>query len=126
MFIHYSQGKAVPTVVMQWRNGKLQKPEVIYLQTNENRISYVGECRDGMLKIAAARCSSNDHFERKVGRHLATERLTSNTLVYRDLREHCSVGEFCEICETLTERLMNVPEAVNRTFTPEPPIVITQ
>jgi hypothetical protein len=46
-----------------------------------NRVTIVGEHKDGKLKLAASRCSNKDNFSRKVGRELAEKRLQEGKII---------------------------------------------
>lgn len=55
--------------------------EWYFTQRKENplpRITIVGEYDDGVLRLAASRCSLKDRFVKKIGRDIAEERLKTN------------------------------------------------
>ena len=58
------------------------------------RTTIVGEHKDGVLKLAAARCSNRDHFNRKIGRSIAEGRLKAGKLCKAVLTETCDVQTF--------------------------------
>ena len=75
-----------------------------------NRVSIVGECTDGVLKVAAARCSSKDNFVRKKGRELAEKRLQSNELCFEIPADKCDVRTFIVIAKGLCQQIKNSPQ----------------
>lgn len=46
----------------------------------KNRVTVVGEFDNNELRLAVARCSSNDNFCRRIGRELATNRLNNGEM----------------------------------------------
>ena len=65
------------------------------------RVTFVGEFTDGMLKIAAARCSKRDQFARKKGFTIAQGRLTKNKLIHTQEMPVCTATDFVNIAKTL-------------------------
>ncbi len=72
---------------------------------NEPRISVVGEHKDGLLKIAVARCSIKDQFVKKTGRTLAEKRLSENKL-YEEIRiNNCRGKDFAIIADIIAKKV---------------------
>lgn len=72
---------------------------------DSNRVTIVGETVDGTLKIAAARCSHNDHFVRKVGRDIAEKRLQNNETIFNIPVQDCSITFFVTLARGLAQEL---------------------
>ena len=67
------------------------------LPTDKNRVAVVGECKDGVLKVAVARCSKKDSFIRKKGRAIAEGRLLKGKLHSSYPMDTCDYTNFIEI-----------------------------
>ena len=89
-----------------------------YSKANEtkNRVSIVGECVEGTLKIAAARCSNKDNFVRKKGRKLAEERLKNNQLYYECKTEKCDIRQFLYLARSIAKEIENSGETIKRSI----------
>lgn len=53
---------------------------IYHSKSTQNRVTIVGEFENNELRVAVARCSSNDNFCRRVGRELATNRLKNGEM----------------------------------------------
>lgn len=69
------------------------------------RITVVGEHKDGVLKLAASRCSTKDRFVRKVGRELAENRLKEGKHVLEVKTQRCDSEIFHNYANTLMENI---------------------
>ena len=91
-------------------------------ETNRNeRVTFVGEYSDGLLKIAAARCSKKDQFARKKGVKIAEGRLSKNRLIFKQEMPDCSPKQFVDISKTLVGNILQtkvVLMAVTNPITP--------
>ena len=63
----------------------------------KNRVTVVGEHKDGLLKVAVARCSDLDRFDRKKGRMIAEGRLRVGKLILQERRENVSINDFIQL-----------------------------
>ncbi len=69
------------------------------------RITVVGEHKDGILKMAAARCSLKDRFVRKVGREIAEDRLKQGKHVLEVKTRKCDSEIFHNYANVLMENI---------------------
>lgn len=74
---------------------------------SKNRVSLVGTYNDGVLKVAASRCSNNDNFCKKTGRTIAERRLADNNLVAEFHLKECSIATFVRVVEPLAWTIAN-------------------
>ena len=84
------------------------------LPEDRNRISIVGEHKDGILKIAAARCSTKDRFCKKTGREIATKRLKEDNLLLSVNIEKCEGRLFLNMAKVLIEEINRNPKILNK------------
>ena len=81
-----------------------------FYSKNENnrneRITLVGEHVEGVLKIAAARCSKRDQFQRSKGAKIALGRLAKNKLAYAIPMVTCTGTDFVSVAQTLIEPIL--------------------
>jgi len=56
-----------------------------------------------ILKIAAARCSKKDVFNKKIGRKIASGRLEANILAYIDEIDDFSIKKFIKIANMISK-----------------------
>ena len=88
-----------------------------YSNSKKNRVTVVGACNNGYLKIATARCSNKDQFVRRKGRAIAEGRLLKGKL----FTSIPMVGDVCST-EIFIEHAKLVVDRVNQTkqvWTPE-------
>lgn len=78
----------------------------------KNRVSIVGECVNGTLKIAAARCSSKDNFVRKKGRELAEQRLANNQIYFQCKTESCDIKQFLYLAKSIAKEIEKTGETI--------------
>ena len=71
------------------------------------RVSLAGTHENGVLKIAAARCSNRDNFQRKKGRQIAEGRLHKDKVCYQEQRETCTGHDFVEVARSLAAEITN-------------------
>ena len=72
------------------------------------RISIVGEHKDGVLRLAASRCSPKDRFMRKIGREIAEDRLKNGKFLMELKTKECNSEKFHEYAHMLiTDILKN-------------------
>lgn len=64
------------------------------LKKNVPRITVVGEHKDGILRLAAARCSLKDRFVRKIGREIAENRLQKGEIMLEVKTQKCNSEKF--------------------------------
>ena len=77
------------------------------INTNRNeRVTFVGDFQNGILNIAAARCSKKDQFSRKKGTQIATGRLNKHRLVYSTPLKECSNNDFLNVVRDLTPTII--------------------
>lgn len=67
------------------KNAQLIKQPFCYYSKHEtpNRVTVVGEFKDGNFNFAVARCGSKDHFQKKHGRSLAIRRLEDGKIYHQ-------------------------------------------
>lgn len=70
------------------------------------RVTVVGDCTDGVLKIAASRCSPEDHFARKIGRDIALDRLNKDKLITSIEIENMSNNKFISIANAVADSVI--------------------
>lgn len=76
-----------------------------YTEPGKNRISYAGRYEDGLLEVAAARCSDKDEFSKKKARWILDGRLALDKLLaVREIAE-CKTEDFIKVCQEYTEEL---------------------
>ena len=75
-------------------------------QKSNERVTFVGTFSEGILKIAAARCSKKDQFARKKGFLIAQGRLNKNRLLFSQEMPVCSATDFVNIAKTLVENVI--------------------
>lgn len=76
-------------------------------ETRKNeRVTFVGNFTDGVLKIAVARCSKKDQFIRRKGVQIAEGRLSKNKLVFSQEMPNCTGAEFVEISKSLVGEIV--------------------
>jgi hypothetical protein len=73
-----------------------------YSKTNP-RVTVVGEHSEGKLKLAVARCSSNDRFVRETGRKLASDRLAEGKIYITVATDECKTENFIRIASVISE-----------------------
>lgn len=79
-----------------------------------NRVSVVGQYAGGVLKMAAARCSSRDHFVRKIGRKIAEGRLLKDKCTTLLLEKAPSVAEFIQYAKGFAKDIQGDPTIINK------------
>lgn len=79
-----------------------------------NRVSVVGQYAGGVLKMAAARCSSKDHFVRKIGRAIAEGRLRKDRCTTLLLDRPPTVSEFCQYAKGFAKDIQGDPSIINK------------
>lgn len=82
-------------------------------QTTPNRnerVTFVGEFENGLLKIASARCSKRDQFNRKKGRKIAEGRLLKDKIVFKQEMVECSPTNFLDITRTLSSEIIRTKQ----------------
>jgi hypothetical protein len=67
------------------------------------RVTVVGEHKDGVLKLAAAKCSLDDRFVRKVGREMAEKRLKEGKHVLEVKVQKCNSEMFHNYANVVIE-----------------------
>ena len=80
----------------------------------KNRVSVVGECTDGTLKIAVSRCSSKDNFVRKKGRELAETRLKTGNVYFQVQANTCDVREFLYLAKSIAKEVSESAETLKK------------
>jgi len=70
-----------------------------------NRVAIAAEHSEGELKIAVARCSNNDSFNRKKGRMIAEGRLAKGKTFVTLPMESCSTKEFYEVATKIADKV---------------------
>lgn len=76
---------------------------------DNNRVSFAGEHQNGVLNIAASRCSNRDQFQRKKGRAIAEGRLAKGKIYHSIEMSSCSPKEFVDICKLLEDTIKGNP-----------------
>jgi hypothetical protein len=69
------------------------------------RVAIVGEFDGKFLKLAAARCSRKDHFNRKIGRNIAEGRLHANKLCRIIMLDSCDVQTFLKYAKPASQQV---------------------
>lgn len=65
-----------------------------YSKSGGPRATLVGTHVNGVLKIAAARCSEKDNFSKSKGVEIASSRLNRNHTIYEEEMAECSAKDF--------------------------------
>lgn len=81
-------------------------------ESNNIRVSVVGEHTEGMLKIAVARCSSKDHYEKKIGRSIAEKRLNDNNIYISIPMDKCDVRTFVLLAKGIAADVSQDPRKI--------------
>lgn len=93
-----------------------------YSKKNDNpvRVVITGEHKDGILKLAAARCSKKDQFIKKKGRTISENRLKGGKLYASHFLAECPGTKFLEIASKTAEEIIahgfNKPQEKPKTF----------
>ena len=74
------------------------------------RVTFVGEFENGLLKIASSRCSKKDQFNRKKGRTIAEGRLLKNKLIFQKEMTDCSGANFLDITRELSSEIIRTKQ----------------
>ncbi len=69
------------------------------------RLTIVGEHKNNLLKLSAARCSLKDRFVRKTGREIAEERLKNGKCLLEVKTRKCNSQIFHEYAEVLMNNI---------------------
>lgn len=77
-------------------------------------VTVVGIHEVGILKLAAARCSEKDQFEKKVGRELAEKRLSEGKHVAHVFIDECRVKDFIKYAEAVTKIVNQDPRSIKK------------
>lgn len=85
-----------------------------YSKPSKNRLSFAGVHKEGVLKIAVARCSKKDTFVKKKGRAIAEGRLHKDKIYHSIPLEICDGRDFVKAVEPLVEPLLKDPTLVNK------------
>jgi len=85
-FIYYSKDKTI-------------------LSEKEPRVTVVGELNNNTLRMAVARCSLNDRFERKIGREIAKYRLLRGDYVLEYNGSGITNETFYDLAKTLVPHI---------------------
>lgn len=80
---------------------------------NGTRVAIVGIHSEGVLKLAAARCSKRDEFRRAKGRAIAEGRLQKNKLYSSTELSIIDVNTFVRIAEVAAIDIANNPKRVS-------------
>ena len=88
-----------------------------YSNSKKNRVTVVGSCNNGYLKLAAARCSNKDQFVRRKGRAIAEGRLLKGKLFTSIpmVEENCSTELFIEHAKLVVDMVSKT----KKVWTPE-------
>lgn len=70
------------------------------------RVTVVGDYTDGVLKVAASRCSPEDHFARKIGRDIALDRLNKDKLITSIETGDMSNNKFISIANAVADSVI--------------------
>lgn len=73
---------------------------------SNERVSVVGQHNDGMLQIAAARCSAKDQFSRKTGRAIAEKRLEEKKTYITIPVEKCDISLFLLVAQGVSQNVL--------------------
>jgi hypothetical protein len=85
-------------------------------EQGHNRVTVVGEHKDGLLKIAVARCGKKDVFIKKRGRIIAENRLTKDLLFNVYPMTECTSKDFVNIATNVAEEVLRTKEVVSEKF----------
>ena len=80
----------------------------------KSRVTVVGEYSEGVLKIAASRCSEKDNFRRKTGRAIAEGRLKKGKLFSSVLLKDCNIKKFVTFAKDICNQIDKNPQDVVR------------
>lgn len=83
-------------------------------ETNGVRVAVVAEHSEGVLKVAIARCSTKDHYDKRVGRALAEKRLTENELYASIPIQVCDVKTFVLFAKGVAAEVSKDPTKVSK------------
>ena len=75
------------------------------LSTDPERITVVGEHKEGVLKLAVSKCSLKDRFVRKKGRLIATGRLAKGITFATVAMENCDVKTFVAVAMEVIDKV---------------------
>lgn len=74
---------------------------------NYPRVTIVGQIEGDKLLVGASRCSSKDHFNKKIGVTIAKERIAKGELVTMlELQEQFTHRDFIEIADILSHTIL--------------------
>lgn len=74
------------------------------------RVAIVGQYNNGVLKLAASRCSRKDQFVKRKGRAIAEGRLAKNKLCKEITLSECRICDFINIAKELSKDIAKHPE----------------
>lgn len=92
----------------------MERPFRFFTEPASVRVTIVGEFTDGVLRIAASRCSSKDHFVRRKGAAIAEGRLRKGRLVREVPMDSCDGFRFVEVARSVGADVRQRPEILNR------------
>ena len=81
---------------------------------SNERVSVVGEHKNGMLQIAAARCSAKDQFSRKTGRAIAKARLEDNKTYVSIPVEKCDISLFLLVAQGVSQNVLKTKKVIRQ------------
>lgn len=73
------------------------------------RVVVTGQHSEGLLKIAASRCSTEDQFVKSIGRQKAHERLNNGNFYTVIKLNECPPKKFIEIAESISQKILKKP-----------------
>ena len=79
---------------------------------SNERVSVVGQHNNGMLQIAAARCSAKDQFSRKTGRAIAEKRLEENKTYIQIPVEKCDISLFLIVAQGVSQNVLKTKKVI--------------
>lgn len=79
---------------------------------SNERVSVVGKHDNGMLQIAAARCSAKDQFSRKTGRAIAEKRLEENKTYITIPVETCDISLFLIVAQGVSQNVLKTKRVI--------------
>ncbi len=91
-----------------------------YQRSNEDspntiNVSIAAEHKEGVLKIAVARCSNKDNFIKKKGRLIAENRLAKD-LTYKEVPlDNCEIKDFIDLAMKVAKEV----EETKEVYSPE-------
>lgn len=75
-----------------------------YSKGSKARVTVVGDIQDGVLKIAASRCSDTDAFCKRKGVEIASRRLSKGKTVFEQpVAEEFGAKDFVHIASTISQ-----------------------